>query len=83
MANGPGKYDVQCTLVRENTKAMGVVLIVFNGIRGTGFEVQAPLAVQHDLPAILEHVARSIREDLAGLPREVVNDEAQAKAGDR
>ncbi len=68
MATGPGKYDLLCTMVRNHTEATGVVLVVFGGRQGSGFSVQAPLAVQRELPTILETLARDIREDLKHLP---------------
>lgn len=70
MAHGPGKYDNECTQVRTNTKATGVLLVVLGGDKGNGFSVQAPLAVQHELPVMLELIARGIRADLAGMPSE-------------
>ena len=41
---GPGKYDELCTAAREETKAVGVVLIVIDGEHGNGFSCQT-----HDL----------------------------------
>jgi hypothetical protein len=61
--NGPGKYDEIATKAREDAMAEGVVLMVFNGLRGSGFSVQAsdPLIVLQ-LPEILERVAADIRK---------------------
>lgn len=67
MAQGPGKYDDECTAARLMTNAQAVMLLVLNGDRGTGFSVQAsggplmPLV----LADLLEYVARGIR---AGAP---------------
>jgi hypothetical protein len=60
---GPGKYDDLCTHVREQAHADGVVLIIANGARGSGFSVQAPIDVHAALPAVLESLAESIRAD--------------------
>jgi hypothetical protein len=59
---GPGKYDAWCTQVREGTRAEGVVLLVLNGERGSGFSVQAsaPLT-QAVLADLLEHVTGALR----------------------
>jgi len=38
--DGPGKYDDACTAAREATGARGVVLIVLDGTRGSGFSCQ-------------------------------------------
>lgn len=62
MAHGPGKYDDFVTHVREQAQAEAVLLIVFNGNRGSGFSMQArghmPPA---QVAAILEDTARQIR----------------------
>lgn len=65
MAIGPGKYDDLATAARSAAHAEGVVLIVFNGLLGTGFTTQAPLDVQLRLPAVLRAVADSIEHDLS------------------
>lgn len=62
---GPGKYDQECTLVRERTQAAGVVVLVLNGERGSGFSVQAPLRVHAVLPDLLENMASEIRQRIA------------------
>jgi hypothetical protein len=63
--NGPGKYDDIATQARESTNATAVVLVVYNGDKGSGFSVQS----ESDdwiriLPDILEAMAKQIREDL-------------------
>jgi len=63
--NGPGKYDEQCTYVREQTQAEGAIVLVLNGRRGTGFSVQGPLYVHELLADVLEHLAGAIRKSLA------------------
>lgn len=57
---GPGKYDDVATEVRTNTKAEGVVVIVVNGARGSGFSAQLPLELTLTLPTILRSVANQI-----------------------
>lgn len=59
--DGAGKYDDQCKLVRMSTKADSVLVMVFDGDRGTGFSVQASAAVIALLPEILEDMATEIR----------------------
>jgi hypothetical protein len=63
---GPGKYDDLCTYVREQAKAAGVIVIVFEGEKGAGFSVQAPLAMQLQLPSVLRLIATQIENDLGG-----------------
>jgi hypothetical protein len=62
MPLGLGKYDASCTKVREETGAEGVFLAVFDGEKGTGFSVQAPLELVEKLPEILRKTARQIEE---------------------
>jgi hypothetical protein len=64
---GPGKYDDECTWVRERTHAEGVLLIVIHGNRGEGFAAQASPEVLVQLPELLEHVAKQIRKDREAL----------------
>jgi hypothetical protein len=60
MALGPGKYDAECTLVREKTGARGVLLIIFGGNRGGGFSCQSDISFLMDLPQVLRNVADEI-----------------------
>ena len=60
MAIGPGKYDDVCTEIREKTEAVGVVMIVVEGNKGSGFSCQAPLEVTIKLPQILRQMADDI-----------------------
>jgi hypothetical protein len=61
MALGPGKYDTQCTQVREETQATGVCLLVFDGCKGSGFSVQTEnLCSLAMLPQILRDAADQI-----------------------
>lgn len=63
---GPGKYDALTTHVREQSQADGVIVVVLNGARGSGFSVQAPLELQLILSDLLESLAKQIRADLEG-----------------
>jgi len=63
MALGPGKYDDECTKVREAIGADGVLLVVVSGSKGSGFACQADYATTLALPDILEHIAQQIRQD--------------------
>lgn len=61
---GPGKYDDLATLAREAAKAEGVILIIINGDRGSGFSCQANVLVTMNLPKMLRSMADEIEEDL-------------------
>lgn len=63
MADGPGKYDDLASLVRERTKARGVLLLVLDGHLGSGFSAQMPLVDQLQMPALLRTVAEQIEKD--------------------
>lgn len=61
MAEGPGKYDSVCTMVREATNANGVMVIVFGGHDGDGVSAQMPMGVPL---AVLAQVLRSIADGI-------------------
>jgi len=62
---GPGKYDAECTKIQEEQRAAGVLLIVLNGQRGSGFSVAATLDVIASIPEILRDTADQIENDVA------------------
>lgn len=70
MALGPGKYDHLCTLVREQAKAEGAIVIVIAGEHGNGFSCQADAENTLLLPFYLEDLARQIRESGPFIPRD-------------
>ncbi|KKM75538.1 hypothetical protein LCGC14_1389320 [marine sediment metagenome] len=67
MPIGPGKYDLETTLIRKKTNALGVILIVFGGTKGHGFSIQAPLEIQRNIPALLKDMAIKIERDVQNL----------------
>jgi hypothetical protein len=66
MTYGPGKYDRLATLVREQTGADVVALIVIGGNRGAGFSVQMLTDDLDPRPKItaLARTLRSMAEQL-------------------
>lgn len=64
MTIGQGKYDSECTLVREATHAEAAVVVVINGDRGAGFSVQGHADATPLLPDLLEVVVKQMRADL-------------------
>lgn len=62
MAFGPGKYDELATEVRTKAKAEGVLVLIVNGVRGSGFSAQLSLDLTLTLPAILRDIANQIEE---------------------
>lgn len=64
MTIGKGKYDDALTLALKSVDATNGILLVFDGKHGGGFSVQGTMEVQHNVPALLEHLARTIRTDL-------------------
>jgi len=68
MPVGPGKYDDLCTYVREQAKGICNVVIVVDGVKGSGFSVQATtMEVQLSLPALLRKIAKEIERSLRGV----------------
>lgn len=63
MAIGPGKYGKEARAIRKSLKARGVILIVFGGLKGPGFDCQVPLEIELVLPKILRHIAAQLEED--------------------
>lgn len=66
MANGPGKYNELTTMVRKVVQADGVVLIIVNGMEGSGFSVQMREDIGPEtLATWLETMAGEIRASVA------------------
>lgn len=63
MPMGGGKYNDETTAVREKTGG-GVLLAVFDGKKGSGFEVQADLMTTARLPQILRQMANEIEASM-------------------
>lgn len=63
MSTGPGKYGDLVTRVRTETRAIGVVMIIFGGNKGSGFSVEGPPGFAEGLPELLEDVARALRAE--------------------
>jgi hypothetical protein len=70
MAIGPGKYDSECTIVREATEAHTAIVIVIGGTLGGGFSVQTQdQDILFKLPGMLRGLADNIEEDLGAVER--------------
>lgn len=65
MVFGPGKYDALASHVREQAEAESVLLIVFDGKEGPGFNAQVPSEKLHEVPAMLRVIASQIELDAA------------------
>ena len=59
--DGPGKYDAVCTVARGMVNAKSCIVIIHEGIFGSGFSVQAEESVIDQLPEMLENMAKQIR----------------------
>lgn len=67
MAQGPSKYDKECTLVRESASAKVALVIVIGGDRGDGFAMQAGTEVPPTVVAkMLRNVADQIERAVGG-----------------
>lgn len=66
MALGPGKYDALVTRIMDEAPAQGVILLIIDGVLGSGFSVQATAEITASLPTLLREVADGIERDLKG-----------------
>jgi hypothetical protein len=62
--DGPGKYDAEATELRERLRATGLVLIVRDGVKGEGFEVQLNWRDLVVFPTVLRDLAEQIEAHL-------------------
>lgn len=63
MAYGPGVYDNETTELRQKMEATAVILVVIDGVRGSGFSMQGPPRFTLALPQILRNMADQIERD--------------------
>jgi len=64
MAYGAGKYDDEAVEVLKETEGRGVLLMVFEGKRGSGFSFVGDINIILKVPEILRQVASEIERDL-------------------
>lgn len=62
---GAGKYYEETQSLRSTLPARGVLLIVIEGPKGTGFEIQIPPELCQKMPMALREVADKMEADLA------------------
>jgi hypothetical protein len=67
MALGPGKYDEETESVRKSLGARGVMLMVVDGSKGSGFSCTGELGVLDIAPGMLRHAAEQIELDVKRL----------------
>lgn len=66
MAEGPGRYDYLSNMVLKNTGARAAVVVVVDGMLGSGFSVSADQTLAPlSLAMIFESVAKELRADAA------------------
>lgn len=63
--HGPGTYDAEALELLERLHAKGIALMVYDGDKGHGLAAKGDMAFMLTLPAILESLAKKVREDLA------------------
>lgn len=86
MSLGPGgKYDKECEELSEKLQAEAVLLMVGDGVRGSGFSMtirpknRHPLTVLQATVLVLEDTARQVRVDIARLERELAKQQKEKK----
>ena len=60
---GSSRYDEIVTILRTSLQAEAVLLIVINGIRGSGSGCQQMEHIAPMMPDMLEAMAKEMRED--------------------
>jgi hypothetical protein len=65
MPFGRGKYDAIATFVQEATDAEGAVVLVIEGVKGTGFSVNGTSEMIATLPALLRGLAAHIEGEVS------------------
>lgn len=66
MAEGPGKYDDLCSLVRIGSEGKVVLVMVIEGNKGSGFSVQADKELAPGAIAdLMMNLARVIKKNEA------------------
>ncbi|MDE2095697.1 MAG: hypothetical protein KGL39_00440 [Patescibacteria group bacterium] len=60
----PGEYDDIVADVMERMRAVGAILLVFSGNRGSGFSVHVPIAFAEGLPEMLWNMADQVEKDI-------------------
>jgi len=64
MPIGKGRYDDECTRVREATNAVACVLLVFGeSPEASGFSIQVRSDLTLDLPGLLRQLANDVERD--------------------
>ena len=56
VSHGAGKYSDVCNEIRQRLKAKGVIVIVFDGISGSGISVESDLLIADKIPALVEEI---------------------------
>lgn len=62
-----GKYDPETAALLVALQARGVILVVVDGIRGSGFSVAMQPDALVRMPEMLESIAEQMRKDIASL----------------
>ena len=65
---GPGKYDKECETALDATRAQAVLLIVLDGVKGSGFSMTIDVSrgfPLFDVPRILRDTAADIEASYA------------------
>lgn len=61
-----GKYDDLCALIKSLTEADGVLLLVFDGKKGSGVTAEVPRAIYEALPDHLRTLADQYEHQIKG-----------------
>jgi hypothetical protein len=71
MTEGPGKYDELASLVRNVADARAVIVVIIDGMLGSGFSVQSlGTDLTKEVPKLLRELADQIDEDMKNIKEE-------------
>jgi hypothetical protein len=68
MAYGAGKYDEECSRIRNELKAESVMLVVIGGPKGSGFSCQASPRDSLRFANVMRNAADQLDADLQTPP---------------
>lgn len=60
---GGGRYEATCASVHQSTQGRATLVIVVDGVNGTGFSVKAEAGILEKLPDFLRLTADSMDAD--------------------
>jgi hypothetical protein len=64
LPRGPGSYGNICHKIHSEQHARSTILIIIEGDKGDGFDVEGELSEIHELPKFFRKIADALEADL-------------------